>query len=71
MGEKNAINAILNSVEGKVEVGVELGNYQDEILEIINKLRNVFLNHSQIYLNTAATPQNIFLMIIKKHILII
>ena len=61
MGEKNAINAILNSVEGKVEVGVELGNYQDEILEIINKLRNFFLNHSQKYI----------LMIIEKHILII
>ena len=27
--EKNEINAILNSVEVKVEVGVELGNLKD------------------------------------------
>ena len=42
-----------------------------KILEIINKLMNFFLNHALISLSTAPTPQNIFLMIIEKHILII
>ena len=32
---------------------------------------NFFLNHAIISLNTAPKPQNIFLMIIEKHILII
>ena len=39
-----------------------------QILEVINKLMNFFLNHALISLNT---PQNIFLTIIEKHILII
>ena len=41
------------------------------MLQIINKLMNFFLNHALISLNTAPTPQNIFLMIKEKHILII
>ena len=32
---------------------------------------NFFLNHALISLNTAPTPQNIFLIIIEKHILMI
>ena len=39
-----------------------------QILEVINKLMNFFLNHALISLNT---PQNIFLTIIEKYILII
>ena len=34
---KNEINAILNSVEVKVEVGVELGNKIVENLQILSK----------------------------------
>ena len=45
--------------------------YCCKILEIINELMNFFLNHGLISLNTVSTPQNIFLMIIEKHILII
>ena len=45
--------------------------FMREILEIINKLMNFFMNHGLISLNTAPTPRNIFLMIIEKHILII
>ena len=37
--EKNEINAILNSVEVKVEVGVELGDFLNFL-----KRENVFLN---------------------------
>ena len=40
-------------------------------LKFYNKLMNFFLNHALISLNTAPAPQNIFLMIIEKHILII
>ena len=53
---------------GRVET---LSKYCCKILEIINKLMNFFMNHGLISLNTAPTPQNIFLMIIEKHILII
>ena len=42
-----------------------------KILEIINKLMNFFMNHGSIFLNTAPNPQNIVLMIVEKHILII
>ena len=45
--------------------------FMREILEIINKLMNLSLNDGLISLNTAPSPQNIFLMIIEKHILII
>ena len=42
-----------------------------QILEDINKLMNFFLNHALISLNTIPTPQNIFLIVLEKHILII
>ena len=45
--------------------------FMREILEIINKLMNLSLNDGLISLNTAPSPQNIFLMIVEKHILII
>ena len=45
--------------------------YCCKILEIMNKLMNFFMNHGLIFLNTAPTPQNIVLMIVEKHILII
>ena len=48
-----------------------LSKYCCRILEIMNKLMNFFMNHSLIFLNTAPTPQNIILMIVEKHILII
>ena len=53
---------------GKVET---LSKYCFKILEIIDKQMNIFINHGLISLNTAPTLQNIFLMIIEKHILII
>ena len=37
----------------------------------MNKLMNFFMNHGLIFLNTAPTLQNIVLMIVDKHILII
>ena len=45
--------------------------YCCKILKIINKLMNFFLNHIIISLNIAPSLQNIFLMIIENHILII
>ena len=45
--------------------------YCCKILEIINKLMNFFLSHALISPNTASTAQNIFLILIEKHILII
>ena len=42
-----------------------------QILEVISKLMNFFLNNALISLNTDPTPQNIFLTIIERHILII
>ena len=55
--------------DGRLET---LSKYCCKILEIMNKLMNFFMNHGLIFLNTAPTPQNIFLMIIEKtHILII
>ena len=48
-----------------------LSKYCCKILEIMNKLMNFFMNHGLIFLNTAPTPQNIVLMIVEKHILII
>ena len=53
---------------GRVET---YSKYCCKILDIINKLINFFLNHGLISLNTAPTPQNIFLMITEKHISII
>ena len=40
MGEKNEINAILNSVEVKVEVGVELGNIKQLMSLQLSKTQN-------------------------------
>ena len=42
-----------------------------QILEVINKLMNFFLNHALISLNTAPLAKIIFLRILEKHILII
>ena len=53
---------------GRVET---CSKYCCKILEIMNKLMNFFMNHGLIFLNTAPTPQNIVLMIVEKHILII
>ena len=44
---------------------------KDDALEISHKLRKFFLKHALVSLNTALTQQNIFLMIVQKHILII
>ena len=51
---------------GRVET---LSKYCCKMLEMFNKLMNFFRNHALISLNTAPTPQNIFLMIIEKQIL--
>ena len=48
-----------------------LSKYCCKILHIIKKLKNFFGNYGLISFNTAPTPQNLFLMIIEKHILII
>ena len=51
--------------------GQSLSMYCCKILELINKLMKFFMNRGLISFNTAPTPQNIFLMLIDKHILII
>ena len=66
--QNNDVQTLWRLRGGRLET---LSKYCCKILEIMNKLMNFFMNHGLIFLNTAPTPQNIVLMIVEKHILII